>query len=134
MCSHVAVEIGLWACCGLFLGCAAWQDPIAQPKTIKLGDMTFGLELSVGPLGLLAAACHVLRVVLILVTGGYGDSNCQASSIIPLLTSKSQKNAPIHEFVRSNGQIAGGHPPRGGCLPACLLPWRHPRIGSISGG
>ena len=58
MCSHVAVEIGLWACCGLFLGCAAWQDPIAQPKTIKLGDMTFGLELSVGPLGLLAWACH----------------------------------------------------------------------------
>ena len=93
VCSHVAVEIGLWACCGLFLGCAAWQDPIAQPKTIKLGDMTFGLELSVGPLGLLAGACHVLRVVLILVTGGYSDSNYQASSIIPLLTSKSQKNA-----------------------------------------
>ena len=95
-------------------GSAAWQDPIAQPKTIKLGDMTFGLELSVGPLGLLAGACHVLRVVLILVTGGYSDSNYQASSIIPLLTSKSQKNAPIHEFVRSNGQIAGDPPPGGG--------------------
>ena len=118
MCSHVAVEIGLWACCGLFLGCAAWQDPIAQPKTIKLGDMTFGLELSVRPLGLLAGACHVLRVVLILVTGGYSDSNYQASSIIPLLTNTSQKNASIHEFVRSNGQIAGGHPPQMGGPPA----------------